>query len=977
MAAPKELRVLVEQFERNEEIYRAQQFNEAAVRVQFINPLFELLGWDVTNRAGHAEAYKDVVHEDALRVGVHIKAPDYAFRVGGTRKFFVEAKRPSAQLKDNADAAFQLRRYAWSAKLPISVLCNFAELAVYDCRDRPSRTDKVATARIKYYTFKEYVEKWDEIYEVFSKEGIYKGSFDKYAVTSKSKRGTAEVDDVFLDEMESWRAGLARNLAFRNELSEREVNAAVQQTIDRIVFLRIAEDRGLEPYGRLRALSKGSEIYPKLVDVFKDADDRYNSGLFHFKKDSARPHAPDELGPRLVLDDKPLKEILSNLYYPESPYEFSVIPADILGQVYERFLGKVIRLSDGGRASIEEKPEVRKAGGVYYTPTHIVSYIVSQTIEPLLKGRTPKQISELRIVDPACGSGSFLLGAYEFLMRWYLTEYVREGAEKHARGRPPRLFQDVHGDWQLTTTERKRILLAHIFGVDIDPQAVEVTKLSLLLKVLEGESAEALGKSLQMFHERALPDLEENIKCGNSLVGKDFFHNHPGAQQEMRYQINAFDWSHEFPAVFDDGGFDAVIGNPPYVDSEWMTKTNPELRQYCNTHYDAASGNWDLFCVFVEKALRLCKPGGRSSMIVPNKLLSAHYADATRKYLSTAATLLSIRDYSSVKVFPVAVYPIVYVCANREPRKNDQVTYEVMTENTIAPKVSSSAELSLGSLGKAGDWSRVGQGSDGDLIEKLARQGQPLGTIALVNGAATVSEAYEIQPLITEWVRGSERHLRFVNTGTLDRYAILWGCNQTRYLKRSYTKPIVEESRWRKLPKKRMQEAQAEKIVIGGMTKVLECALDTGAYLAGKSTSLVLNCSYPLPYVLGILNSKVMSFFYRQRFSGLALQGGFFRIGPPQLRLLPIPSPRTSPSAAKKLQAQVGQIIELNEALLTAGGHERTVLERRIGQIDHEIDGTVYRLFALSPSEMRAIDDAMHQKSNRVNHLLPTSTQRR
>ncbi len=247
-----------------------------------------------------------------------------------------------------------------------------------------------------------------------------KGSFDKFAETSARKHGTAQVDDAFLEEIESWREKLARNIALRNpKLTQRELNYCVQITIDRIIFLRICEDRKIESYGRLQALQNGANIYRRLLHLFDNADERYNSGLFYFGEEKGRPGSPDTITPKIKIDDKPLKDIIIRLYYPESPYEFSVLPADILGQVYEQFLGKIIRLTAGHQARVEEKPEVRKAGGVYYTPKFVVDYIVQNTIGKLLEGKNPGprgSASKLKILDPACGSGSFLLGAYQFLL---------------------------------------------------------------------------------------------------------------------------------------------------------------------------------------------------------------------------------------------------------------------------------------------------------------------------------------------------------------------------------------------------------------------------------------------------------------------------------------------------------------------------------------------------------------------------------
>lgn len=433
MPAPESVLELIERFERNHEEYKSSSYNEHHLRVEFLDHLLEAMGWDVHNKQGYAAAYRDVIHEDAIKIGGYTKAPDYCFRIGGARKFFVEAKKPFINIKEDIDPAFQLRRYAWSAKLPLSILTDFEEFAVYDCRVRPVKTDKASTARIMLLTYKEYVERWDELIGIFSPEAIKRGFFDRYIDETKIKKGTAEVDDAFLKEIEYWRELLARNIALRNSgLTQRQLNYAVQVTIDRIVFLRICEDRGIEQYGQLMSLQNGTNAYERLKALFRKADDRYNSGLFHFNKEKDRPESPDELTLNLIIDDKPLKEIFKKLYYPESPYEFSVLSADILGQVYEQFLGKVIRLTSGHQAKIEDKPEVKKAGGVYYTPTYIVDYIVKQTVGKLLEGKTPRQASKLRILDPACGSGSFLIGAYQYLLNWHLERYA-VAPEKHRK----------------------------------------------------------------------------------------------------------------------------------------------------------------------------------------------------------------------------------------------------------------------------------------------------------------------------------------------------------------------------------------------------------------------------------------------------------------------------------------------------------------------------------------------------------------
>jgi predicted type IV restriction endonuclease len=287
---------LLDLFQRNADAYRGGHYNETQARQEFINPFCKCLGWDMDNEQGYAEAYKDVIHEDAIKIGGATKAPDYCFRTGGARKFFLEAKKPAVNVKDDPAPAYQLRRYAWSAKLPLSILTSFAEWAVYDCRIKPAQTDKASAGRILFLTSTDLPARWDELAGVFSCDAVLKGSFDKYADTAKGKKGTATVDAAFLQEIEGWREMLAKNLAVRNpQLSQRELNYAVQVTIDRIIFLRMCEDRGIEPYGQLLGLVNGTDIYGWLKEVFQSADERYNSDLFHFHKEKDQAEGPDEL----------------------------------------------------------------------------------------------------------------------------------------------------------------------------------------------------------------------------------------------------------------------------------------------------------------------------------------------------------------------------------------------------------------------------------------------------------------------------------------------------------------------------------------------------------------------------------------------------------------------------------------------------------------------------------------------------------
>ncbi|MBI3232638.1 MAG: Eco57I restriction-modification methylase domain-containing protein [Bacteroidetes bacterium] len=641
---------LVKRFEEQIRSYKRTEYNETLARQDFINPLFKALGWDVDNSNGNAEAYREVMHEDRIKIGNILKAPDYSFKLpGGKRLFFVEAKKPSVFVKEEREPAFQVRSYAWSAKLPVSILTDFEEFAVYDCSIKPRETDKANIARTNYITYNNYLKEFDFLWDTFSKEKVLKGSFDSFVQSTAAKKGTTTVDKEFLLSLDEWRKQLALNIALRNHhLNEDELNFVVQQAIDRIIFLRIAEDRSLENYGRLSDCIKDGEYYQNLFYYFQIADKKYNSGLFDFRK--------DQVSKNIQVDNKIIKSIVSELYYPLSPYVFTVLNVEILGNAYEQFLGKQIKLTAGHRAHIEEKPEVRKAGGVYYTPEYIVEYIVANTIEPFLKGKTPRQIESVKIADISCGSGSFLLGAYQYLLNWHLDYYTHKAnkAEKKKMLTP---------DGNLCTDIKKRILVNNIYGVDIDPQAVEVTKLSLLLKCMEGETPSSVSTQLKLFNERVLPTLDDNIKSGNSLIDADYYDGQIDFGEDKT--IKPFDWKKAFPEVFAHGGFTVIIGNPPYVRQEHLEKQ----KDYFQRKYKVFHGMADLYSYFIEQGIQLLRSDGLFGIIVANKWLRANYGEPLRKWLK-AKSIKEISDFGDLPVFNGATaYPCILVCGKSTPLK--------------------------------------------------------------------------------------------------------------------------------------------------------------------------------------------------------------------------------------------------------------------------------------------------------------------
>ncbi|NLD25661.1 N-6 DNA methylase [Candidatus Dojkabacteria bacterium] len=861
------LQKLVEHFSDNEDYYKSTQYKEDHVRQEFINPFFKALGWDMDNEQGFAPQYREVIHEDRLEIEGKPKAPDYAFKVGSDRKFFVEAKASSVKVFSEIDPAFQLRRYAWSGKLPVSILTDFEEFSIYDTTIEPKHTDKSSVARVKYIHYKDYIKEADYLWDTFSKEAVWKGSFDKFA--KREKKGSQLVDKSFLKEIELWRDLVAKDIASNNKLNIYELNFVVQKFIDRIIFLRIAEDRGVETYETLRSAIKSPNTYSQLLKIFSRADEKYNSSLFDLKK--------DELSAKIKISDKTLDKILNNLYYPKSPYEFSVIGVDILGSVYEQFLGKVIRLTKGGNAVIEEKPEVKKAGGVYYTPQYIVDYIVKNTVGELVEGKTPKDVAKLKIVDPACGSGSFLIGAYNYLLNWHHKYYVENDVEKNLKAK--KLFKDAEGNFFLSTQEKKDILLNNIHGVDIDPQAVEVTKLSLALKMLEGENSETIGAQFVMFADRILPDLSSNIKCGNSLIGSDYYSDKQITllgDEELR-KVNAFDWGNEFPLIFRYGGFDAVIGNPPYVNSR---EIEAEQKNYF-AKYEVGIDQYDLYTLFTEKGLQILKNNGLLSFITPDKFIITNYGKKIKDYIYRNAEIINVVDYTKENVFNgVSVYPVVFILKkgiSKETKTFEEFVYEI--GSSILLKVESKESIDI------------------DVWRPLATS----KNIAVNSGGSKIVSNREV----------TKFGFRNLIEGTLNGG--------------------------------RLSDAEPNKIIMKKLCYEIEAGLDD----LGLSTINTVYCikadSVYLKYLLGVLNSRLITFYARNKYKGTSLRGGYIELRVFQIKELNIAIP--SKGDLTKMDSLVSQIRTLSND------------NPRWNILKEKIDALVYDIYSLSKEEVQTVED--------------------
>jgi len=624
---------LVRDFQKNEKIYQAPDYKEEWVRKNFIDKFWIALGWDVNNERQHNPYQREVRTEENVKIGGRIRKADYAFLAANFRDvcFFVEAKKTALNI-DNADDYFRTIRYGWNAQTIVSILTDFEHLRLLDCRYKPDAHTALNQVTKKFhYTDYADAEKFGEIYDLFSRRAVLDGALEKFAANlpkpKAARRGLSgggdkSVDEDFLAELDELRGELAQSFKNHNpQLTGDDLTEATQRTIERLVFMRFLEDKLIEPEAIVEKLGAHNSAWVNFVSQSKRLNAIYNGIIF-------MPHEIID-NANFVVDEKVFARARERLSHTDSPYDFNSLPVHILGSIYERFLGKVITTTDE-RARVEEKPEVRKAGGVYYTPAYVVRYIVENTVGKIIAGQSPDEIAKMRFADIACGSGSFLLGVFDELLRYHAAYYNEPAnrAEALAAGKRTKraaCVENADGSLRLSLTKRKEILLNNIYGVDLDARAIEVAQLSLLLKLLEDETAASAKGRQSETRETLLPSLDKNIRHGNSLINWDILDGRSVERDEER-ELCPMDFAQAFPEVMKRGGFDAIIGNPPYG----AALTAP-ARKHLSKAFKI--GTTDTAALMMLRAIELTKPAARVGLIVPKSFTFSSTWEHTRSAL--------------------------------------------------------------------------------------------------------------------------------------------------------------------------------------------------------------------------------------------------------------------------------------------------------------------------------------------------------
>jgi len=547
-----------------------------------------------------------------------------------------------------------------------------------------------------------------------------------------------------------------------------------------------------------------------------------------------------------------------------------------------------------------------------------------------------------RILDMACGSGSFLLGAYQCLLDHCLKWYAEHQPQRHKKA----VYLDRRTGWRLTVDEKKRILTTHIFGVDIDPQAVEVSKLSLLLKVLEGETDQSLRMGLLTFKDRALPNLADNIKCGNSLIGPDYFTGRLIPDAEEFAQVNAFDWTREFPDALKAGGFDCIIGNPPYIPIELMSEGE---RSYYQQSFPQLERKFDSSSVFVLSALDRLNSSGRLSFISSVTWQTGENYGRFRKHLIEHAGIVELVNLP-FDVFDQAYVDTGIYVISRQPSANYRVF--CFPKKARQPSLASLNWSSVRRSSISGpEWKLILNPTSQAILRRLVSGAEcaPLGQFTISTQGLSGSRFHVIS-------RHDASGMPFLKKGQVYRYQCL--VEETCVVDMS-DKPSLRRfyERGEKILIRRVVNRD-DRLMAGFTEQALVFKKDVNPFI-------ITSAEWDPRYVLAVLNSRLISYLYLNA-STIATKDDFRQTTLAELRRLPIPKPGHSPDIERRIIVLADSQLDLNKKLASCKSEaQRGAIQRQIDTTDREIDRLVYDLYALTKDEIAIVEG---ENRSRVKH---------
>ncbi len=801
-------------------------YNEANTRKDFILPLFRALGWDISNEIENNE-----VNEEEPNIAGRV---DYSFKLAGITQFLLEAKSISENLEKDQWAK-QAIEYGWNKGIPWVVLTDFEGLKIFNSDWKTK--DLRPCLDLKY---SDYISKFDRLW-LLSRESFQTNALDKLLSEFGISAKRIKVGDKLAEDLVKWRYQLTHNFELWNKnmkLSPEDLNESIQRILDRLIFIRVAEDRQIEEkmlwqtYQKwVQGDQKTQNFIKVLVPLFRKFDETYDSNLFQ-----------EHLCEKLETEGEPFRKIIPDMYADKEEgvkYRFDAIDVDVLGNVYEQYLGIV----QGQIADSKKRKE-----GIYYTPSYIVNYLTKNTLGPLLaQSSSIQNLKKIRIVDPACGSGSFLIKTLEVINDKYKKI-----------------------DHTVDKSIKLSILTENIYGVDLDPQAVEIARLNLLLSSLSKKTK--------------LPLLAKNIVRGNSLIS--------GSNKELsKYfgteisDYHPFEWNYEFENVYrDNKGFDIVIGNPPYLSyySKFSQKPKDNEIKYFVDKYPL----WDKhnlkprinsIMLFIYKALELLKKGGRCGFVINGDFLTIKAFKEIRKYL--------LENCEIELIVESAPFPNV----------NVDVSLIVITKNDYTEPVNLHKLKWVTSIDEAG----VENGAKSCLQEIFLKNQDYMFSVPLQK--ELIDKIEEKSILLTKISRvttgmvttlddfwSDEKKNEFWHPGlfgsNVNMFSILWPNEDQLEHTRGRMRYVCFDPKVEARVNQQLADSGSKTVkVIGSESRFKEpkilvrqgpgsrevvAAIDIeGQYYAHQTLHLInqRDTNYGLWYILAILNSKLISYYAREK----------------------------------------------------------------------------------------------------------------
>jgi type I restriction-modification system DNA methylase subunit len=882
-----------------------KKYNEEATKQGFILPLFNALGWDTE------ETTNEVVPEEKASKG----RVDYAFKLKSVSQFYVEAKPLKAELI-SPDYIKQVITYACNKGVTWAVLTNFDEIRLFNAQTGHPFIN---------LTHENFLSMFDKLW-LLSKESLENGLLRKEAIATGNLPPTVPIEKRLFEQLRAWREELFNQLhSYNTSLKLPEIDEIIQRLFNRLIFIRTCEDRNLEERRLLAAAQQWKsgghkgELIESIRPIFIYYNDNYDSELF-------AKHMVDNV----FIEGQTIEKMILGLY--DIPggvanYDFSIIDADILGTVYEQYLGYVaIKVKEQAQAQLklglpdEEiikitgKGQHRKEQGIYYTPTFITDYIVRETVGRFIEEHDYNEIRTVKILDPACGSGSFLIRAYEELLNYH--------AKQH------NLYAN-----DLPQQDRLPILLNNIFGVDLDIQAVEIVRLNLLLRTLTKQ-----GK---------LPFVGDNIRQGNSLVA--------GSSGELKKYFGddwkakkPFNWKDEFPEIMKNGGFDIVIGNPPWIESKRMDGTD---KSYYETNFKSMHGQYDIFNGFIERGLQVLKDGGLLGFIIPSRFVMNPDYEPFRKMLLENARIIDICDVGE-HIFEGVEMPALTIILEKQPNKeirdNNSITIKINVKELKTNELDEFSVVQKKFINESNSIFTIYQRPAIDsIIIKMEKNREKFENF--VDNARGVEIGKKSSVVFDKQKEPS--YVPFLVGEDIDRYTIF----SHRYLKLG--EPDIDY--------KSPDLYKGEKIIIRKTGTGIRATLDIHDYYVIQVIYIFKpkNSNMDSRYLLGLINSKLLSFYYFAKF-GEKNKKVFPHLRQGPVLQLPVHTIKFDNSTEKakyeKLIELVDVILDLNKQLIpvkNAPFNERDELLKEIQKTDKEIDNLVYDLYGLTEEERKIIEE--------------------